>query len=609
MSLSFLHISSDLPAQQNVRTVIVLITVILVSLVFLGLAGMEIISGLRGFVGAEGLWSKGQKSAVVHLIRYSSNQDKEEYDAFKDHIKIPKGHKQARLELDKPDPDLDLAYQGLIQGGNHPQDVENMVRLFRWFRNIEYIERAIDIWERGDGLIEQLEVKAEKLHKNVNKREQGSSIEREIITKQIMLLDENLTVLEGEFSFALGEATRWAKNVFFLVMAGSAAIASIICMWLLLFIGKIISKVQLYSEEVVKQSKEIFKQNEKISRRNTQVTLLSKNQQIINELLRSSLDSLSLTEYLQKALKLILNVPWLSIQSKGAIFLWNEKNGELELTVQQDLATPLQALCSRVPMGRCLCGQAAESRQLVFSNHLDERHEISYDGIEDHGHYCIPVMSGDRLLGVLNFYLLAGHVRDEKEEEFLHTIANTIAGLIERNQSINKLQESEEKFRSVTQSLLDGIVSSDENGNIIFWNKGAKEIFGYEEEEALGEPLTILMPEKYRPSHTLGLKRVTESGTTQVIGKVLELEGLRKNGEKFPLEMIISTWETEGTRIFSAIIRDLTELKKTQDEIHKRTYFDSLTGLANRELFQDRLQQSMHQAIRSRKKVGIILFD
>ena len=89
----------------------------------------------------------------------------------------------------------------------------------------------------------------------------------------------------------------------------------------------------------------------------------------------------------------------------------------------------------------------------------------------------------------------------------------------------------------------------------------------------------------------------------------MELTGLRKNGEQFPLEMTISTWKTDGKRLFSAIIRDITDIKKTRNEIHQRTYFDLLTGLANRDLFRDRLQQSVHQAIRSRKKVGIVLFD
>jgi diguanylate cyclase (GGDEF)-like protein/PAS domain S-box-containing protein len=171
------------------------------------------------------------------------------------------------------------------------------------------------------------------------------------------------------------------------------------------------------------------------------------------------------------------------------------------------------------------------------------------------------------------------------------------------------LYKSEQQFRSITQSILDAIISADANGNIIFWNEGARKIFGYEENEALHESLTMLMPEKYRPAHTVGLKRVATTDETHVIGKSMELTGLRKNGEQFPLEMTISTWKTDGKRLFSAIIRDITDIKKTRNEIHQRTYFDLLTGLANRDLFRDRLQQSVHQAIRSRKKVGIVLFD
>src|SRR5574337_359380 len=90
------------------------------------------------------------------------------------------------------------------------------------------------------------------------------------------------------------------------------------------------------------------------------------------------------------------------------------------------------------------------------------------------------------------------------------------------------LRESEIRFRSVVQSAIDAIILADSDGNIISWNKGAQTIFGYEEEEVLGKPLTILMPERYREAHLRGLERVRRTGKSNYIGKISELHGLRK---------------------------------------------------------------------------------
>jgi len=85
-----------------------------------------------------------------------------------------------------------------------------------------------------------------------------------------------------------------------------------------------------------------------------------------------------------------------------------------------------------LPFGKCLCGKAAASRELVFSSHVDEQHEIRFDGISPHGHYCIPIMTEGNLLGVLNIYTPAGHQSDEDEKRYLKTVADTLAIVIKR---------------------------------------------------------------------------------------------------------------------------------------------------------------------------------
>ncbi len=131
------------------------------------------------------------------------------------------------------------------------------------------------------------------------------------------------------------------------------------------------------------------------------------------------------------------------------------------------------------------------------------------------------------------------------------------------------LRESEMRFRSVVQSAIDAIILADSDGNIISWNKGAQTIFGYEEEEVMGKPLTILMPERYRDAHLKGLERVRRTGKSNYIGKISELHGLRKDGSEFPLELSRATWKVGDKAFYGGIIRDITERKQAEEKLRE----------------------------------------
>ncbi len=146
--------------------------------------------------------------------------------------------------------------------------------------------------------------------------------------------------------------------------------------------------------------------------------------------------------------------------------------------------------------------------------------------------------------------------------------ASTIAWDITDQKRIEiALRESEARFRSITQSATDAIISADSDDNIISWNKGAQTIFGYTEEEALGKSLTITIPERYRDAHKKGLERVNSTGETRIIGKTVEMVGMRKDGSEFPLELSLSTWKIGTRRLYSGIIRDVTERKQTDEKL------------------------------------------
>lgn len=201
-------------------TFLVITAIGLLSIIYFSL---QVESGVRAYVGGEGLYSKYQKDAVFHLIRYAGTQDEAEYDAYLEAIAVPRGDKIARIELEKPEPDLDVAAAGFAQGRNHPADIPTLITTFRVFRQVSYIDQAITIWTEGDGLIDQLVANGDRLHGLV---ESGNASPAEIdaIVADIGALNEQLTVLEDRFSAVLGEGARWIRDLLFVVASVAVAL-------------------------------------------------------------------------------------------------------------------------------------------------------------------------------------------------------------------------------------------------------------------------------------------------------------------------------------------------------------------------------------------------
>jgi diguanylate cyclase (GGDEF)-like protein/PAS domain S-box-containing protein len=164
-------------------------------------------------------------------------------------------------------------------------------------------------------------------------------------------------------------------------------------------------------------------------------------QRVLESILNISLPPLTLKEVLFKSLDAFLSIPAFSLLHKGAVFLVVKGEQTLEMIAQRNLPDALLQSCAILPFGKCLCGRAAATREIVFFNHLNDQHEIRYDGIQPHGHYCIPIMSEGQLIGVLNAYVAAGHISDESEKKFLKTVADTLAVVIERKQTEEALQQ------------------------------------------------------------------------------------------------------------------------------------------------------------------------
>ncbi|MBI4834805.1 MAG: response regulator [Planctomycetes bacterium] len=166
-------------------------------------------------------------------------------------------------------------------------------------------------------------------------------------------------------------------------------------------------------------------------------------QSAANAILRLSLQDITTEQFLQKALELILGIPWLVFERKGCIFLADENSGSLVMVAQHGLTESIRNACARLPFGKCICGQAAVKRELQFVNKIDKRHEISYENITPHGHYCNPILLNNKTVGVINLYIKESHPFSRKEKEFLDAISNTLAGVIQRH----VIQQEKEKMQ------------------------------------------------------------------------------------------------------------------------------------------------------------------
>ena len=159
-------LSLSIPVKVNL--VVAIFVLIIAALILIGYWGMEVFSGARAYVGGEGLWSKSQKHAVYYLTKYAHSRQDADYRSYLRAIAVPLGDKKARLELEKPEPDYAVVYQGFTEGRNHPEDLWIMARFFRWFRAVPYVEYAVVIWTRADDLIAAMIERGEELRRGIS---------------------------------------------------------------------------------------------------------------------------------------------------------------------------------------------------------------------------------------------------------------------------------------------------------------------------------------------------------------------------------------------------------------------------------------------------------
>lgn len=238
-------------------------------------------------------------------------------------------------------------------------------------------------------------------------------------------------------------------------------------------------------------------------------------QTVINRLLSISMEDLTLDEVLHRALNVILFSARYSHHPVGAILLMDGEKKQLVMRVQQGLSAGVQETCAVVPLGACLCGRAAATQEVQFADRCGEQHEVRYADIAPHGHYCVPITVSGRTLGVISLYLDEGHQHDDQEQEFLTTMARSLAGVIERKRMedererlivdlrtlLNTISASRREWHETFDSIKDMISIHGEDYTIIRANRAFAENFGMDPREVIGKKCYDLFHRTASPVH------------------------------------------------------------------------------------------------------------
>ncbi|HYL15561.1 MAG TPA: PAS domain S-box protein [Terriglobales bacterium] len=155
----------------------------------------------------------------------------------------------------------------------------------------------------------------------------------------------------------------------------------------------------------------------------------------------------------------------------------------------------------------------------------------------------------------------------------IYATGGVATDITERKRAEEARRYSEEQYRTVVETATDAVVSIDEDSEILFVNPATTKIFGYDTSELIGRPLMMLMPESLRKLHEAGFRRYLATGERHLNWQGAELTALRKNGQEFPVEVSFGEMISNGQKIFTGFIRDISEKKRAEDELRRQKEF------------------------------------
>jgi len=310
----------------------------------------------------------------------------------------------------------------------------------------------------------------------------------------------------------------------------------------------------------------------RVSERTSKIEESFREQDMLNALLRISLEQTPFDEQLNQALDILLYTPRISGLRTGAIFLVDKRDREMwHLEVQRGFHDAAHAFCGDEDLGQYLCRDAAQEKDVVFAEHVSDEVDPRYDNAGVHNHYCAPILSSEEVLGVLVLCIAPNQTRHQRDLNLLGAAATSLAGMITRHRA-------EEQMRlqgTVLQAAANAVMVTDRNGIIEWVNPAFTMITGYTYREAIGKKTNILKSGKHDVSFYQNLWK------TILRGDVWhgEMVNRRYDGSHYIAETTITPISGEHDEIvnFVAVKQDITERKQAEEEVlRQKQYFETL---------------------------------
>ncbi len=345
---------------------------------------------------------------------------------------------------------------------------------------------------------------------------------------------------------------------------------------------------------------QIEEKNNKLE--NERIHLL--NQAALASILKNANDTnLDLKSFLEESLRVVLNLPWLNIVNKGSIFITNS-DGNLDMFVDKDLGV-LRKTCATIKPEQCLCGKALSRKKLLFNHCVTADHDIRPEGMTPHGHYNIPMMLNDKVIGVLNLYVDHNHQKTENEVEFLTLIANSLGSVIYRtqleDQALKQTIELKRYFAAIEQSE-ESIVFVDKKGRLKYANPYFFVQTGYTLDEVIGKNMRFLSSGKTPKNDIENLWETIQNKQTWKG----EFINIKKNGEEFIERATITPILGDNGEIveYISMKSDITDQKKQVKKIidQNKIIEESYRNIQDSIEYAQRIQNSLLHANR-------LLFD
>ena len=336
----------------------------------------------------------------------------------------------------------------------------------------------------------------------------------------------------------------------------------------------------------------------------------AQDQEVLAFIAHVALLPIPLEKMLHQSLGKLLTRHRFEFTAQGSIFLIDEGTGDLVMKAEQGLSEGLRTACARVKPGHCLCGRAAADGAIVFADGIDHRHETIVDGMEPHGHYCVPIQAEGTVLGVLNLYVPAGHVRNKAEDRFVTTVADTLAGVIRRVRAEEALRRTrddleirvtertkdltheiegrkqvEESLRKLSRAVEQSsalVFITDRAGTIEYVNAMFTDLTGYTAEEAIGQnPRLLRSGDTPKDTYTDMWRTILKGETWRG-----DLKDRRKDGRIFwASASIFPIKDAEGAVThFVAMHEDITQRKLAESEIQAAREAAEVANRAKAEL-------------------------